>query len=804
MSKKGKSSLEPKKLLCANESILTKELLSDPHRSASIVELSSSVNSTDPEMQLEDLFELPDATTPYEDTWFSKNASIMVPQHSLRETQMSTISIDTYKPSDLAVSVSVGPPPTTQRTLPKRVDHSAWHSNLVVSQGSRGTCWAFAGIAALEAAYARRGIRVKLSEHYLFHISKAHENHRVGPQIHSLIGGGGSSDVVRNLKYWSVPLYSYAPYIDQPALSLLANSIPGTGNAFSNGGTITTERCDWFEYDLRHIPLRARWFSQYAVDDFGVLSNYSIDDLKRTLVAGYDVVVDVLDSGQGHAFVVYGYDDDLGVLLIKNSQGMPGFETMRYSGDPRFVLLQQRAYYIKSVKDVQTQWAAMWVGRWEMDHDGWRGRLVIRRYLDVHSDTGVPPHTSPVSLGTWYGVDGRVLTVTGGFIDGGRGLHCRIGDQAFELYLHSRDPYRAAGRCSWNNTWYGVVLSRGPCVGAGNGFHRTETIGLWDTQHDGWLGQMEIGVEPRYIQAHDGSSRKAWIDPTPIAHQIDAHVDFLGDNRDQKFQLLHHTREDGVFGGITHWAGRAWPAEARMSMNLYLISHDLKVHWYQHGGRYRRAYDWSNSTHVSTWMDFQFVFGGRDGVVYTIQRDGKLIWRFHDGRNHGSAVWSGPKEVGTGWNNFKHVFAGDAGIIYAVKPDGTLLWYRHLGRRDGIFEWQGAMDIGVGWNQFLWIDASSDGCIYALRHDGTLWWYRHFGYDHGYPIWHGPVQVNSGWQNYRQFWVAGNGFIYACNTIGQLWMWRHHGFKTGEKNWTTAVKVGDGWSGTGIRSVFMT
>jgi C1A family cysteine protease len=52
----------------------------------------------------------------------------------------------------------------------------------VVSQGSMGTCWAFGGTAALEAAYARAGIRVKLSKQYLFYLSKAHENHRVGPR----------------------------------------------------------------------------------------------------------------------------------------------------------------------------------------------------------------------------------------------------------------------------------------------------------------------------------------------------------------------------------------------------------------------------------------------------------------------------------------------------------------------------------------------------------------------------------------------------------------------------------------------
>lgn len=35
---------------------------------------------------------------------------------------------------------------------PRRVDHRHWHDDVMEAQGSRRTCWAFAGVAALEAA----------------------------------------------------------------------------------------------------------------------------------------------------------------------------------------------------------------------------------------------------------------------------------------------------------------------------------------------------------------------------------------------------------------------------------------------------------------------------------------------------------------------------------------------------------------------------------------------------------------------------------------------------------------------------
>ena len=159
-----------------------------------------------------------------------------------------------------AVAVSLSRAP-----LPRRVSHRQFQTTLDVSQGSRGSCWAFAGVAALEAAYARINVHVDLSEQYLFHISKAHENHRNGGGINSLIGFQGSSDIVHHLKYWAVPLSSQRA-VHRPAAAAGAGECdPGTGGGLASAAGGTREQADWFEFDLRNIPLMGRWFAQYRV-----------------------------------------------------------------------------------------------------------------------------------------------------------------------------------------------------------------------------------------------------------------------------------------------------------------------------------------------------------------------------------------------------------------------------------------------------------------------------------------------------------------------------------------------------------
>ena len=692
----------------------------------------------------------------------------------------------------------------------RRVSHRQWQFPLTVPQGARGTCWAFAGIAALEGAYARQGIREKLSEQYLFSVVKAHENQVHGNTLHSLMGFGGGAGVVRLMRHLAVPPAALCAYIDEAPLKTLADSIPQTGMALTPAGGGSKDQADWLEFDLRNVPAAARWNASYRPTAYGTVAG-TVDALRKTISDGHDVLVDVLvvTPGQpkaqwgGHVVLLIGFDDNTRTFEIKNPWGTPGFGTMAYENDPQFVLSGANGYYITSVAPAAPQWAAMWVGRWQMDHDGWLGRLTIRRFTDIQTEnTALPAPAAPVPIGTWYGEGGQFHTVTGGFVDGGRGLVAFINGQKFELRVHGRDPWRAAGRCWSNGQPYGVILRRGPTLGAGAGFDRAETIGLWDMVHDGWFGQLRIGASPSYVSGVEGTASAVEIAPAPVAHKVDAAIAFA--QPPQPFQLLVHTREDGLFGGTTAWGNASWPVEGRMSTNFYAVADDGTLRWYRHTGRAARKATWDDPKPVgSGWQQFAKVIGGGDGVIYAIRNDGALLWYYHEGRNQGTTAWLGPREVGSGWNGFSRVLAGDAGTIYAVRPDGRLLWYRHLGRRDGSMRWLGPVEVGSGWGGFTALATGPDNSLYAAAADGSLYWYRHDGADHGFPIWQGPVRVGSGWQPYKDIWVAGGGYVYGRTAGGALWMWRHHGYRTGRAEWTEAKRVGSGWR-AGIRHVLLT
>jgi len=244
-----------------------------------------------------------------------------------------------------------------------------------------------------------------------------------------------------------------------------------------------------------------------------------------------------------------------------------------------------------------------------------------------------------------------------------------------------------------------------------------------------------------------------------------------------------------------------------MSSDLFYTSTNL--HWYRHDGWQTGTTQWEPPKVVSSadWEDHSFVFGGQQGVIYTVDPDGNLHWRRNDGWKDGSSDWTSPNgEIvhWTGWNSFKLVFTGGDGVIYAIEQSGRLRWYRHIGWQTGSPDWDNdgkAKIVSAGnWSDYEFVFAAGQGIIYAVDSAGNLKWFRHEGWRDGSDRWGGGSGAVIAYENWNEFscvLAGGEGVIYAVRESGDLCWYRHTGWQTGEPNsWQNggvAKVVGTGW-----------
>ncbi len=320
----------------------------------------------------------------------------------------------------------------------------AQYQTAIKDQDGRNSCWAFGGVAALEAAYKRKhGLELDLSEQYAFHMPKVMDLRQPMPENNtSLDGFQGSADIVSHLSKFAIPEEQFAPYLNGTQMMQLQTKL-NLGNLLTNR---TQTGYDTFEFDEAHIPSAARWNAKYRVTDFGQISNFTDSAaLEQTLNDKHEIVADfkllwrfdasqnafVYDStggGDGHVMLIIGYDRNAQVFLLKNSYGEDDFIRVTYE----FVRMTiGGAYFIKDVADPNEapQKKARFLGIRKFDEvssDNVRikGRLVIRRFRDLQGDPD-----AATKLGSLYPDDGTApLNVNGSFTDNGDGVVFDITD----------------------------------------------------------------------------------------------------------------------------------------------------------------------------------------------------------------------------------------------------------------------------------------------------------------------------------------------------------------------------------------
>ncbi len=720
------------------------------------------------------------------------------------------------------------------------------------NQGARGTCWAFAAAAALEAAYKRQyGITLHLSEEYIFHVEKTvgvgdgQGNDLPGPRETncSYWDFQGASDVALVMSAYAVTEARYAPYVQD--VETLRKNIPSAGSLAVGGAT--QEQIDAFEYSQALIPMQARWNARYRVlTSKTVWSGSSTQDkvasVKAEIANNREVLIS-LDVGHGgddnlqaspgiggHVTLVVGYDDNQQRFQIKNSwfapvdpvTNLPTYSWISYATARQYI---NAAHCITAIADPNQgiELSAAWRGVWNMDHDGWHGRLVIRRDFNFENYAaklaGQPNTLSPqqnsVRLGSYY-LAGKRHDVNGHFENGGGKIVFFVADgtahvpsgqetgQRFEAYLFSRDFTNAAGRTTWNNTPFGVVLSRNRTPGLPDSFTAGDWVGIWAISHDGWQGTLQIIAEiPIPIintttltvayTAADGTQAPATASLGSDPHALSLTVQFSAALH-QPFTLFAHTHEKGVFSGTTTQNGNTYGVKGFRLRPIYVVQVDGSLAWYRHDGRVQGSTAWTGPRAIGTgWSNMLRVFPGGDGIIYGVRPDGSLNWYRHLGEFDGSASFPSSKLVGSGWQHATGIVGGGNGVIYAIEADGSLNWYRHDGRGDGSATWTGPIKIGEGWNQFTRVFSGGDGILYGVKPDGTLVWQWHYGYADGSSTWSAPATVGTGWGHMIQVFAAEDGVIYAVEPDGTLLQYTHSGRFDGSSNWIGARTVGSGW-----------
>jgi hypothetical protein len=507
------------------------------------------------------------------------------------EDYLRHVEVDRKVFKDLGIIYSFKP-----LIVPDYYSLAKWQTP-IRDQGSRGTCYAFACIAATEAMYNRTfGISLDLSEHYAFQLNKIGElypeylTNKVPHESNtSYWGAQGDSGFLNVISRCAVPLESEAPYLTQEDLETIRINLALP--PMDDPNTITQETIDTFEFDDRNVPTAARSQARYQGSGYNPI-NYTISDIENAIASDHEVVLDIStnwsqDSGgvwqyrsdpgaQGHTVLIVGYDRRSRIFTFKNSWGAAGLDCMSYD------CLTQIAGGASTLDGVVNplrgpQVLSRWLGNWNSNHDGWRGKLTIRRFTNFRDGNA----TNPTKIGNWYATDDARRDINGSFAE--NGLQCNywmapnsdkvqpgqpIG-QPFSIENYSWESTSCAGTTIWNHAKYGVILDRSAIPGRSGTSNRNDWIGSWAMNHDGWRGTLTITgftdirlpwpnanliiAHASYKAANGTVLLVSGLLDTTNHHRLGLTIAFPDSN--QPFEIYQFSRENDNAAGITTWSG---------------------------------------------------------------------------------------------------------------------------------------------------------------------------------------------------------------------------------------------------------
>lgn len=201
---------------------------------------------------------------------------------------------------------------------------------------------------------------------------------------------------------------------------------------------------------------------------------------------------------------------------------------------------------------------------------------------------------------------------------------------------------------------------------------------------------------------------------------------------------------------------------------------------------------------------------GGNGVIYSVQADGRLKWFRHLGRENGTGVWVGggsPREIGTGWHIHTNVLAAADGQLFGFCGDGSLVWHKYqLANQDtGEGSWHPKSNtvIHTGFGGFGQIFGGWDGVIYGIDGNGDLYWFKYLAGDGstGSGAWANGgrgSRIAAGRRDYDMHFADSDGVIYGVRHGATLDWFRYLAGdgSNGSGAWANggnAIHIDDGW-----------
>jgi len=498
---------------------------------------------------------------------------------------------------------------------PETVDLRPYQTSIKEQWG--GTCVQFATTAALEARFRRiYSSHLDLSERFGQLLQKmSHLTEDLQPQAacrENQLGAWGGGNLTYQMQLFTryrLPFESHLPYADivDPDIDWEASRCAaGTNQDAMDDDNLSL-------VNLAQLALEnARFRAELAV----FCPEGSLRDpawYETVMASGYEVAFSaalcgadptplnrIWDPGTGddcggHAMLMVGYRHTDRVFIVKNSWGEDrrfgesGYTLMSYDWvEDGFV--REAGYFTAAAADTPYPYQDhMLLGRWNLDHDGWKGTLDIYRFSGLFSSMALHGEND-WRLGTYWGHDGVVRRINGRIDDheiefwidwdtpnldyGDRqGLH-------FTGYVFTQDPVTLAGTMSDNRdgrtyAFYGTKDE--PLVGTpvGGSIGPSSFLGRWEMNHDGWQGVLEFDEVELPLMAIipspviTGTYTPEGGAPVPVAGQLsnsnsrEIWFDIYLVGGMQGFHGFLHSHEAGILAGTTDWHGTPFGFVAR-------------------------------------------------------------------------------------------------------------------------------------------------------------------------------------------------------------------------------------------------